>query len=308
MVFWIALLSVLLYLLYKVSEIAERELVKFAENSGITHLAIGFIFLAAATALPELTISVSSAFLGNQEIAVGVSLGNVMYGRVLIIPIVAMLYGLKISETNFRKILNVSIISLIALFPILFLKEIGRVYGIALVTSFIILSYFLLSEKPKKSTLSSEGEKLKNKIAIGLSLISLSFLATLINISIKYISEITGISTLTIGSIFVSIFTSLPELIVCLHAAKIKNYDIIVGTIYGTLAFDTLFLLGSTSIIAPIVISNFHNFIILYSFLSVSLISIILMIWKRREIGAYDSIFLLMLLALWIFLSILIGI
>jgi cation:H+ antiporter len=93
-----------------------------------------------------------------------------------------------------------------------------------------------------------------------------------------------------------------------LAAAKRRNYDIVVGTLYGTLIFDTMFVLGATSIITPITISNINQFLLLYFFLFTSLISIILTLVRKREIGIDSSLFLLMLFALWIFLSILTGI
>jgi cation:H+ antiporter len=307
MIVWIVVLAISLYLLYKASEIVEKELVKFAEYSGITHLAVGFIFLAAATSLPELSISISSAFLKNQEISPGVSIGNVLYDLLLILPIVAIWHGLKIDEENFRKIKLLSLISLLSLFPIAILKFIGRIYGLALVISFIILSRYLLQEKTKKVQ-STREERFRNKLILAFSLISLSFLSFLINLSTKKISEATKISSFLIGSIIVSIATSSSEFFACLAAGKRKNYGIVIGMIYGTLVFDTMFVIGSTSLLAPITFSNVNQFLFLYCFLFLSLISIILMLAKKREIGIDSSIFLLMLFALWIFLSILIGI
>jgi cation:H+ antiporter len=185
MIVWILLLLASLGLLYKVSEIVEKELVKFAEYSGITHLAVGFIFLAVVTSLPELSISISSAFLKNQEISPGVSIGNVLYDLLLILPIVSIWYGLKVDEGNFRKIKQLSLISLLSLFPITILKSIERIYGLALVISFIILSRYLLQEKAKKQVQSTKEERFRNKMVLAFSLISLSFLSFLINLSTK---------------------------------------------------------------------------------------------------------------------------
>jgi len=308
MIFWILLLLVSLYLLYKVSEITEEELVKFAEYSRITHVAIGFIFLSAATSLPELSISISSAFLGNQEISAGVSLGNVLYDLILILPIVAVWYGVKISEENFRKIKVLSLVSLAALFPIIFLKTIDRIYGIALVASFIIFSLYFLQEKKKIYRFSTKEERFRNRIMLGASLVALSFLSFIINLSAKKIAELSNISMLVIGSIFISIFTSSSELFTCLAAARRKNYDVVIGTLYGTLAFDIFFVMGSTSVISPIIISNISQFLLLYLFLLLSLSSILLIVRKNKDIGIQSSIFLLMLFSLWIFLSIVFGI
>jgi|GEM_PF-1811296 len=308
MIVWIILLLVSLYLLYKVGEKTEEELVKFAEYSGITHLAVGFIFLAVATSLPELSISISSTLVGNQEISAGVSVGNVLYDLLLILPIVGIWYGIKIDDENFRKIKLLSIITLLALFPILLMKSVPRTYGMFLVISFVILSTYLLQERKKRYRFHTREEKIRNRLNLGILLVAISFLSFVINLSAKKIAEATNISMLIIGSLIISIFTSSPELFTCLPAAKRRNYDIVVGTLYGTLIFDTMFVLGATSIITPIKISNINQFLLLYFFLFTSLISIILMLVRKREIGIDSSLFLLMLFALWIFLSILSGI
>jgi cation:H+ antiporter len=308
MIVWIILLLFSLYLLYKVSEKTEEELVKFAEYSGITHLAVGFIFLAATTSLPELSISIGSTFIGNQEISAGVSIGNVLYDLLLILPIVGIWHGVIISKENFRKIKLLSIITLLALFPILLIKSVSRIYGLFLVISFIVLSTYLIQERTKRYRFHTRGEKIRNRLNLGILLVAISFLSFVINLSAKKIAEATNISMLIIGSLIISIFTSSPELFTCLAAAKRRNYDIVVGTLYGTLIFDTMFVLGATSIITPITISNINQFLLLYFFLFTSLISIILTLVRKREIGIDSSIFLLMLFALWIFLSILTGI
>jgi cation:H+ antiporter len=308
MMLWFFILIISLYLLYKVSNTAEKELVKYAEYSGISHLAIGFIFLAAASSLPELSISTSSAFLANQEISIGVSLGNILYDLLLILPLVAIWYGAKFSEEAYGRIKIISTIVIISLFPILFLKHISRIYGLAIIISFLILFNFILRSKTSEYRYATKEEKFRNKIALAMSLLSLSILAFLVNLSVKMISEATKVSTLLIGSLLIPAFTCTPELFACLAAAKRRNYDVIVGIIFGVLAFDSLFLIGSVSVIAPITISNVNQFYVLYFFLFASLTSINMMFVRNKEISIEYSIFFLMLFALWIFLSILVGI
>jgi cation:H+ antiporter len=308
MMFWFFILIISLYLLYKVSNTAEKELVKYAEYSGISHLAIGFIFLAAASSLPELSISTSSAFLGNQEISIGVSLGNILYDLLLVLPLVAIWYGAKFSEEAYGRIKVISTIVIISLFPILFLKHVSRIYGLAIIISFLILFNFILRSKTSEYRYATKEEKFRNKITLAMSLLSLSILAFLVNLSVKMISQATKVSTLLIGSLIIPAFTCTPELFACLAAAKRRNYDVIVGIIFGVLAFDSMFLIGSVSIIAPITISSISQFYLLYFFLFVSLTSINLMFVRNKEISIEYSIFFLMLFALWIFLSILVGI
>ena len=145
--------------------------------------------------MPELSISISSAFLKNQEISAGVSIGNVPYDLLLILPIVTIWYGLRVDKENFRKIKLLSLISLLSLSPITILRSIERIYGLALVISFILLSRYLLQEKAKKQVQSTKEERFRNKMILAFSLISISFLSFLINLSTEKNSEATKISS-----------------------------------------------------------------------------------------------------------------
>ena len=306
MLVWFAVLAIALYSLYKVSEIAVEELEKFAEYSGITKLALGFFFLAVSTSLPELSISIGSVFLGNSEISLGVSLGNILYDLLFVLPIVAIWYEIRIKKDDFQKILFSSLIPLLSLFPILLLKEVSRIYGFSLVLAFIIFSRYLIKERQATKKYKEE-EKMRNKILLSICLLSISFFSFLINLSTKMISQYTKISTLTIGAVAISLSTSMPELFSCLHAAKRKNYSLIIGIIYGTLIFDSIFVIGSTSLLSPIQLSNFYEFTNLYSFLALSIFSIIFMLRKGRRLWISEGIFLLLLFSLFIFSTILVS-
>lgn len=68
-----------------------------------------------------------------------------------------------------------------------------------------------------------------------------------------------GIPPIVVGLTIVSIGTSAPELAVSLIASFEGNNGITIGNVLGSNIFNTLMVLGVTSIITPILIKKKHN-------------------------------------------------
>lgn len=64
-----------------------------------------------------------------------------------------------------------------------------------------------------------------------------------------------GVSPLVIGLTIVAIGTASPEIAVSLQAAANGQADLTLGNVLGSNIFNILFILGVTSIVAPIVIA-----------------------------------------------------
>ncbi|MBI3150832.1 MAG: sodium:calcium antiporter, partial [Chloroflexi bacterium] len=65
-----------------------------------------------------------------------------------------------------------------------------------------------------------------------------------------------GVSPLVIGLTIVAIGTASPEIAVSLQAAAVGQGDLTLGNVLGSNIFNILFILGITSIAAPIVIAE----------------------------------------------------
>lgn len=65
-----------------------------------------------------------------------------------------------------------------------------------------------------------------------------------------------GVPPLVIGLTIVAIGTASPEIAVSLHAAAAGQGDLTLGNVLGSNIFNILFILGVTSIVAPIVIAE----------------------------------------------------
>ena len=66
------------------------------------------------------------------------------------------------------------------------------------------------------------------------------------------IAKVIGLSERFIGLTIVALGTSLPELVTSVVAARKGNADIAIGNIVGSNIFNILFVIGTASIIAPV--------------------------------------------------------
>ncbi|MEM5814984.1 MAG: hypothetical protein QXD89_00635 [Candidatus Aenigmatarchaeota archaeon] len=303
MIEYILTLLITLLGLYKASEILVNELENFAYYYRISRFGIGFIFLAVATSLPELAMSTISSILKRGDLGIGIALGNIIYNVLLIFGIVAIFYGLNIEEKRNKKIEKISLISLISLFPLLFLKTASYIYGITLIIVFILSSRFLITENDKnKYRYFTLRYRFQNKILLSISLILTIFLSYITIIIGKQIVEITKISATFFGAIFMSFFSSIPELFSSLVAAKNKRYDLIYGAVFGTLLFDSTFTSGISMIFSFYKIETY--FYLIYFFLFLSLLTINHFLQNRSKIWISEGLYLLLIFIFYIVLSI----
>ena len=71
------------------------------------------------------------------------------------------------------------------------------------------------------------------------------------------ISQLLGISNLTIGITLVALGTSLPELITSIISIVRKRYDIAIGNVIGSNLFNMLGAVGSIGLISEITVPSF---------------------------------------------------
>lgn len=302
MIEWFFVLLISLFGLYRFCDYLVTELEKFAEYSKISGIAVGFIFLAVSTSIPELSISISSSILKVGELGLGTSLGNIVYDLLWILPLVAILCGLKVEGKIYIKMVKISLISIISLFPLLFIGKVNFIYGLTLILVFIIFSKYLLSEKEsKKYKFYTRDEKFKNKVLLAVYLVSVVFFSYLVVHSSRIIVDDLGISAIWFGSVLVSFFSSSPELFSSLSAARRKKYDLVIGAIFGTVLFDSTFVPGVSMLFSSYLIEE--QFYILYSFISIGLISILVFSNKGKKMSTREGIVLLALFSLYILLS-----
>jgi len=243
----------------KLSQYGDR----IAEHTGLGGLWIGVVLMAGATSLPEVFTTVSAALLNAPDLAVGDLLGAGL-SNMLTLGIIDLLHRQKrvwqqaAFEQTLIAALAVALTGLAGLFIVL--KPSVALWGVGIDTLLIAGIYVLgmrvvyrhedmrRREKERERVVEAEVAEhtvrtrtaILRRASVGFAVASVAILlaAPLLAASAKEIAEATGISTTFIGTSLVAITTSLPELVTSLAAVRLGAFDLAVGNLFGSNAFN----------------------------------------------------------------------
>lgn len=230
---------------------------------------IGAVLLALATSLPEVASVISAGMIGATNLAVGDVLGSGM-ANMLILAIIDLTYiKLYRQPTILRKIaishtytatLAILLTALTVVFIVLGMNI--QILWVGVDTLVLAIVYLLgiwllfqeqtkaiisppALEAERKDTPKQQEESLRHtafKFALGALIIAIT--APYMVSSAQQISKATGLGETFVGALFVAGVTSFPELVVAISAVRIGAFDLAVGNLLGSNAFNilTLFL------------------------------------------------------------------
>ena len=103
------------------------------------------------------------------------------------------------------------------------------------------------------------------------------------------LAKLAGLSEMLIGLTVVAVGTSLPELATSIIAAKKGRADLAIGNIVGSNIFNIFWILGLTSAIRPIPISNGANFDILICLMATAILFLAMFIGKKHKLEKWQG-------------------
>jgi cation:H+ antiporter len=142
--------------------------------------------------------------------------------------------------------------------------------------------------------------------SVSLFIISAALLIISANFIVNYAISIAiaiNISYILIGAVFLSLSTSLPELIFEIKAVSYKKDGMAIGDITGSTVMNSTLILSIVTLVNPIKIDNKHNFIITASFLIIVFMIFGYFIKTKNEITRKEALFLILLYIIFIFLE-----
>ncbi|WP_397572686.1 calcium/sodium antiporter [Silanimonas sp.] len=228
---------------------------RVAAGFGISPLVIGLTVVAFGTSSPEMAISVSSAWKGEADIAVGNVVGSNIFNVLFILGLSALITPLVVSKQLVK--LDVPLMIGVSVLAFLFAMD-GRIAfweGGVLFAG--VIGYCILAIRVGKASgetgeaIDTNGHWAKD---IGLILVGLVLLVLgsqwLVSAAIT-IATAMGVSELVIGLTIVAAGTSMPEVATSVTAAIRGQRDIAVGNVVGSNIFNILAVLGLTAMVAP---------------------------------------------------------
>lgn len=294
--FQICLMAVGFALLIKGADLFVDGASGIAARLGIPQLVIGLTIVAMGTSAPEAAVSISAALKGNAEITIGNIVGSNILNILIILGITSVIISVKVAASTIKYELPF----MIAITAVLLLfgytgGNITFSEGILLWVLFILyLTYlFVMAKRNKDETDDKQEEKPLWKLIIFI-LLGLFMIVFGSDISVdgaSAIAKAVGISERFIGLTIVALGTSLPELVTSIAAARKGKADIAIGNIVGSNIFNILFVVGTTSLITPVVFAS--NFIIDTAIAIAAGILLLVGVLRKKELSRVTGIIML---------------
>lgn len=239
-------------LLVQGAEALVRGASKLASAVGLPPLAIGLTIVAYGTSAPELSVSLTSIFNDQANLAIGNAIGSNITNILLILGICAVIAPVAVLQQVIQIDIPVMILTTALLLPMGLDGQFDRLDGVILLT--IALAYTISTANRSSNDPQSESDSdLPNPSyrAIVISLLQISLGTGMLVVGSHWlvkgavaIATALGVDELVIGLTIIAVGTSLPELAASVVATLKGERDIAIGNVIGSNICNVVFVLG----------------------------------------------------------------
>lgn len=235
-----------------------------ARKAGVSEFVIGLTIVGFGTSCPELVVSLTGAFEGNADIAVGNVIGSNIFNVLFILGLTALIRPVSMTAENRLRDIPLTLFATVLLLLCGMNHSIlgsgaddslSRLEGLLFLTLFgayLIHSFLYGKEEPE----TEDGIK-HRKLLVSL-LLAFAGIAGLIAGGNLFVNSATDLArNLGVSDKFIAITllaggTSLPELATSLVAALKGKDQLALGNILGSNVFNILLILGSAAMVTPL--------------------------------------------------------
>jgi len=271
-----------------------------AKRFHIPEMIIGITIVAIGTSMPELMITISSAYKGATDLIIGNAIGSNLCNLLFILGITAILRPIKLEKDVKIVHLPVAYISTFAILAMglgLWGSQKGVINAsdgrLLIILYLIYFMYPILIEIKDIWKTGRENKKNheKPKINVFVSLIFIAIGVVLLKLGgdlvvdeASELATVFGISERVIGLTIVAIGTALPEMVTSILAVVKDDEGLAVGNLVGSCILNSFLILGTGAVITPLAFSI--EFIDNLTLLATATI----FIWLSCFIGKKDTI------------------
>ncbi len=231
-----------------------------AEATGVGRVWIGSVLLAAATSLPEVATDVVAVRLGAPDLAAGDLFGSSMANMLILAGVDLLMRRQQVLRSAtldhaLTACLAIILNALAAMFVLL--RPTSTVLGVSPATILLALIYIVGTRAVYYDTLRAapvepeggDGRPTAPRARPALGRFAAAALVILLAApalawSAKGIADLSGLGTTFIGTCLVGLATSLPELVSVLAAVRMGAFDLAVGNLFGSNAFNMVVFLA----------------------------------------------------------------
>ncbi len=313
--FQFVLLIVGLVLLWKMGDLSVRNALGFSSIYGIHQFTVGFYIFAISTVLPEISSAIISSLNKVPELSVGDLIGSTFANMSLILGILAILATTIEISPPLRKTLFKAVAMITLLLILFLLAETGSIfYAILLIIAYLGSVYWFQGGLPKQDTtkeiqeIEHEVEKVEKKAKISPKIdiliklfgsLGLLLLASWITVHAAInLSKIMNINLTLLGGTVIAVGTSIPELVLGIHAIKKKEYSLALGDLFGSSLLNISFVMGLLMLMNPTINLSFVWKIL--PFMVAVLLWVILGLFRKKNLTRRDGYLFLTIFACYI--------
>ena len=279
----------------------------------ISKIVIGMTVVSFATSAPELLVSLNAALSGSPAIAINNVVGSNIANIGLVLGVTAIIGSIAVDQSFYKVNWPVMMLFSGALYYFLWNdNQLVASEGIVLFIALIIFTIYLIrSQKKAAINLEAVDDALSvvSNFKIGIwfliGAVSLYFGSEWLVRGATEIAIKLGVTEAVIGVTMIAIGTSVPELAASVIAAVKKEKAISLGNLIGSNIFNIGSVLGVTSIIKtipvtePFILSRDIFWMLLFA---VSIL-VLAMLPKRNEINKIKGFVIVVLYAVFIFVA-----
>jgi cation:H+ antiporter len=232
-----------------------------AEKTGMGRIWVGVVLLAAITSLPELATGISSvALVGKPDLTLGDLFGSNLINLV-VIAVIDVLYtrgpvlhylgtGMVLAAISSTLLIALAATSIYVAHNVAALSILGYIglYSPILLCLYLLFQYMLFRfQRTQRGQPSNSVSVVTNYGSISLrkviTFFGIAALATIgAGIWLGFIgnelSEVTGLKASFVGTIFLALCTSAPEIVVSISALRLGALEMAVGNVIGSNLFN----------------------------------------------------------------------
>ena len=291
----IVMLIVGLFVLIMGGDFLVRGASSLALRAHISPLVVGLTVVAFGTSAPELLISIKAALQGSPDMTMGNVVGSNICNLALVLGITALIGPISVQKDSIKIDWPVTMGSSVLLYFVVKEKEavIDSIEGLVFLLLIIVYTVYIVRKSRKETKALRESEEdldlpeasnnlLKDSLYIIGGCAGLYFGADWFVGGAQEMAMFLGVSERVIGITVLALGTSLPELVTAIVASIKKETDLALGNLMGSNIFNILSILGITSLIQDIHVSEeiIHNDMTVM--LAVTLLILPLMLYRRR--------------------------
>ena len=283
--------------------------VRFARYLKVSSFVIGATILAFGTSAPELAVAILAALDDAPELAMGNIIGSNIANIGLVLGLSCLIAPIAIAPSRLKREYPPFLLSALLISFLAWNLKIHRLEGILMVSFLAIYIWRSFTYKEDLNIQPEEEVRLFSGkgptfliLLIAIGLIGLITGAKLLVSGGVSIARNLGIGEWFIGITVVAIGTSLPEIVSSIMAARRGHGEMAIGNIFGSNIFNILMVLGITSIIHPLNITEpIHPDLIIAT--GLTCLIFILTLRGKHSLGKISGVILLITYFLYIALK-----